>query len=108
MDRIQNTGYFCLPDFVRKDVHLWFAIDNIDFLENIVYGQNTLLSTLVILFQRNEDGEIPNPLLKIPLKVPKDTIKFHMQYKDEPSIKLTTIRFTEFSHDFGCRDFNKY
>ena len=31
-----------------------------------------------------------------------------VNYKDEPSIKLITIRFTEFSHDFGCMDFNKY
>jgi len=30
--RIKETGGFCLPDFVKKGVNTWFAVDNIDLL----------------------------------------------------------------------------
>ena len=108
LERVASTGCYCIPDFVRRGVHLWFAIDNIDFLENTAYGQNTLHGTLLVLFQRDEDGELINPPLKIPLKIPKESNKFQIKYKDEPNIKFTPIRFESYSHDFGCKDFHKY
>ena len=110
LDRMSKTGWYCLPDFVRKGVHLWFAVDNIDFLECTAYGQNTLHGTILVLFQRNEDGELINPPLKIPMKLPANPVKMKIQYCDEPEIKLTPIRFKQYAHGFGNgeTDLKKY
>ena len=34
LQRMKETGGFCLPDFVKKGKNIWFAIDNIDLLED--------------------------------------------------------------------------
>ena len=34
LQRTKETGGFCLPDFVKKGKNIWFAIDNIDLLDN--------------------------------------------------------------------------
>ena len=34
LQRMKETGGFCLPDFVKKVKNIWFAIDNIDLLED--------------------------------------------------------------------------
>ena len=91
----------CIPDFVRKGVHCWFAVDNIDFLEFTAYGQHTLHGCLIVMFQKNEDGETINPPLKLPIKLPKKQLKIALQYKREPEIKLQPIKFDQFSHDFA-------
>lgn len=31
---IKETGGFCLPDFVKKGVNVWFTVDNFDLLED--------------------------------------------------------------------------
>ena len=56
LDRCSKTGFLCIPDFVKKDVNLWFAIDNVDFLEATAYGQHTLHGCLIVIFQHDEDG----------------------------------------------------
>ena len=55
--RIQDAGGFCLPDFVKKGENVWFALDNIDCLEDTPYGQNTLHGTIIVL---NEKMKTPN------------------------------------------------
>ena len=107
LDRISDTGWYCLPDFVRKGVNIWFAVDNIDFLEDTAYGQNTLHGTILVIFQRDEKGDPINPPLKIPLKLPDNLISMQIKYKDDPTILRKPIRFTEFVHDFGG-DLEKY
>jgi len=43
----QRTGGFCLPpSFTKKGISFYFAVDNIDFLENTSDGQNTIHGTL--------------------------------------------------------------
>ena len=101
LDRVSKTGSLCIPDFVKKGIHLWFAIDNIDFLEATAYGQNTLHGCLIVLFQRDEDGELINPPLKIPSKLPKELHTISIQYKPEPERNLILIKFAEFKHNFG-------
>ena len=32
LQRMKETGGFCLPDFVKKGKNIWFAIENIDLL----------------------------------------------------------------------------
>ena len=49
INEMANTGGYCLPDFIKKDVPLYFAIDNIDFLEDTAYGQNTLHGTIIVV-----------------------------------------------------------
>ena len=34
LQRMKETGGFCLPDFVKKVKNIWFAIDYIDLLED--------------------------------------------------------------------------
>ena len=34
LQRMKETGGFCLPDFVKKGKNIWFASDNIDLLED--------------------------------------------------------------------------
>ena len=43
LERIVESGkYFCLPDFVKKDVDIVVCLDNINALEDTPTGQNTL------------------------------------------------------------------
>ena len=65
------TGSYCLPDFIKKNVTLYFAIDNIDFQEDTAYGQNTLHGTILVINQRqNEFAES----LRGPLKIPENLL----------------------------------
>ena len=101
IDRVNKTGHLCIPDFARKGVHCWFAVDNIDFLECTAYGQYTLHGCLIIMFQKSEYGDIINPPLKIPDKLPKDCLKIKLQHKPEPELRRHPVKFDQFSHDFA-------
>ena len=57
---MEETGGFCLPDFVKKGVNVWFAVNNIDLLEDTPTGQNTFHGTVIVLNQRADDGEPVN------------------------------------------------
>ena len=65
---IIETGGFCLPDFVKRDVNIWFAVDNIYLLEDMPTGQNTFHGTVIVLNQREEDGKTVNQPLVLPTK----------------------------------------
>ena len=96
-----ETGGYCLPDFVKRGVPLRFAVDNIDFLENTAYRQNTLHGTLLVLFQRDEDGEEINPPLHIPEKTPGKSRAMEIKYREEPVITLNSIRFSSYPLSLG-------
>ena len=103
LQRMQDTGGYCLPDFVKKHVNVWFAIDNIDLLEDTPYGQNTFHGTLIVLNQREDkDAESINPPLVIPDKVPSEPLKVKVNYLEEPVKMLKPIHFEEYK--FGQRD----
>ena len=53
LQRMKATGGFCLPDFVKKGVNVWFAVD-------------TFHGTVIVINQRAEDGELINQPLDIP------------------------------------------
>ena len=36
---MKETGGFCLSDFVKKGVNIWFAVDNIDLLEDTIRAE---------------------------------------------------------------------
>lgn len=106
--RMLSTEGYCLPDFVKRNVPIWFAADNIDFLENTAYGQNTFHGTLLVLFQRDEDGELINKPLQIPSKPPEKPHQVQIKYRDEPEIKLTPIRFPSYSVGRGADLLTQY
>ena len=69
MNKLEKSGGFCLPDFVKKNVNTWFAIDNIDLLEDTPTDQNTFHGTLVVINQRGENGNPLNDPLIVPQKL---------------------------------------
>lgn len=60
--RMTDTGRYCLLDFVKKGVPLFFAVDNIDFMEDTPYGQDTLHGTIIVVCQKEDQNAEPtNP-----------------------------------------------
>ena len=95
LQRIVETGGFCLPNFVKRDVNIWFAIDNIDLLEDTPTGQNTFHGTVIVLNQRAEDGEAVNQPLALPPKAPDSSaqVGFEVKYCEQLVIKPKPVRF---------------
>lgn len=102
LQRIDETGGFCLPDFVKKGVNTWFAVDNIDLLEDTPTGQNTLHGTVIVINQRAEDGETINGPLVIPEKFTPTPLAFKLKYLQEPVIRAKPIRFA--TYELGKRN----
>ena len=64
--RMKDTCGYCLPDFIKKGITVFFATDNIDFLEDTPYGQCTLHGCLIVVNQEeHENAEPINPPLAI-------------------------------------------
>ena len=79
---------------MKKGVNIWFAVDNIDLLEDAPTGQNTFHGTVVVINQRAEDGEPVNQPLVLPEKlVSPAPLAFKVKYLQEPIIKTKSIRF---------------
>ena len=87
-----NTGGYSLPDFIKKDVPLYFAID---FLEDTAYGQNTLRGTIIVVNQRQGEfaEHLRGPLL-IPDKPSNNVVD--VNYLDDPDIKLVDVKFKDY------------
>ena len=91
---MKETGGFCLPDFVKKGKNIWFAIDNIDLLEDTPTGQNTFHGTVIVINQRAEDGEPVNQPLVIPEKLLSQApLEFEVKYMEEQIIRTKPVRF---------------
>ena len=103
LGRMIETGGYCLPDFVKKGVNIWFAVDNIDLLEDTPNGQNTFHGTVIVINQRNVDGEPVNQPLVIPEKLKSDSrLAFDVKYLPELEVtKAKPIRFE--SYQLGKR-----
>lgn len=41
LQHILETGGFCFPNFFKQGLNIWFAVDNIDFSEDMPTGQST-------------------------------------------------------------------
>ena len=80
---------------------IYFAVDNIDFLEDTAYGQNTLHGTLVLINQEeNEDGEHVNDTLAIPDK--PWPVCIDVVYRDEPVIFPKPVKFDTYNINEGA------
>ena len=108
LERMKESGNFCLPDFVKKKVNTWFAVDNIDLLEDTPYGQNTFHGTVIVLNQNDDNGEPINAPLTIPSKLPSKHIRVDIEYLNEPIIQQKPIRFQNYSFNKRKHLLNKY
>ena len=85
---MRETPGYCLPDVIKKGITVFFAVDNIDFLEDTPYGQSTLHGTLIVVNQKEKkDAEPVNPPLDITDKPPSSPLHVYIRYKDEPVLK---------------------
>lgn len=97
LQRMKNAGGFCLPVFVKKDENIWFAIDNIDLLEDTPTGQETFHGTVIVINQQDVDGQFMNKLLVIPQKMPPQALlKFEVHLQQEPIIKTAPLKFKDY------------
>jgi hypothetical protein len=102
LQRMKETGGFCLSDFVKKRVNIWFAVDNIDLLEDTPTGQNTFHGTVIVINQRAEDGEPVNQPLVIPEKLLSPApLGFEVKYLQEPIIKKSQYGLRSISWESG-------
>lgn len=60
----------CLPPWLVKDKFVWFALDNIDFLESTPCGMNTLHGTAIAIYQSECPGKTP---MKPPLEIDRSS-----------------------------------
>ena len=107
LQRMKETGGFCLPDFVKKGVNVWFAVDNIDLLEDTPTGQNTFHGTVIVINQRAEDGEPVNQPLVInnpKMLLSPAPLSFEVKYLQEQIIKSKPIRFEAYKFIMYCLD----
>lgn len=51
LEKMYSLGGVCLPPWLVKDTLVWFALDNIDFLESTCCGMNTLHGTAIAVYQ---------------------------------------------------------
>ena len=98
LQRMKESGGFCLPEFVKRGVNIWFAVDNIDLLEDTPTGQNTFHGTVIVINQRAEDGESVNQPIVIPEKLQSPApLAFQVKYLPElANIKTKPIRFPDY------------
>ncbi len=98
--RIEETHRYCLPDFVKKGVNVWFAADNIDVLVDTPFGQDTFHGTLLVLMQRDDNkAQSLNPPLIIPDKVSSQKLEVEVTYKEDPQMIDAPFKFDTF--EFG-------
>ena len=66
----------------------WFALDNIDFLEDTASGKNTLHGTGIVMYQNECTEDIKTPLvLKRPPNRDTDRVEMPVQYCKRIDIK---------------------
>ena len=80
-----------MPSFILSNVPASFAIDNLDFLEDTLFGNSTLHATLTIINQRIVEGVAK---LNEPLVLPKVAKAIQTKpHLTELSTRLTQKRF---------------
>ena len=114
-DRMKTTGGFCLPPFIVKGKSVYFAADNIDFLENTADGQNTLHGTMLVVNQNkyNKDGnDVESACVPVnePLRIPDeiDSIDVNPNLKYAPAIVAKPINVDSFEFKFYDKLLTKY
>ena len=105
ISRMEDTGYgVCLPDFVKKDKPVFFAVDNIDFLEDTPCGKDTLHGTVVVMYQKEETGDKNDETINKPLHIPQKLVtnppNLKIRFKQAPKISLKPIKFEQTQYQY--------
>ncbi len=107
VERMRASGGYCIPQCIRKGTSVFFAIDNIDFLEDTCYGQNTLHGTVVVMNQEdNGEGERVNAPLTIPDKI--TPVQLQVQYNADPRVVEKPIQFMNYEFNSESDMLKKY
>lgn len=107
VDRMRSSGGYCIPPCIRKGISVFFAIDNIDFLEDTCDGQNTLHGTVVVMNQKDTgEGELVNTAITIPDKV--TPVQLHVHYHSDPHVVAKPIEFTDYEFNSESDLLKKY
>ena len=126
LQQMHSRGGVCLPPWLVQDTFVWFALDNIDFLESTLCGMNTLHGTAIAIYQSESPEK--NPMVP-PLEIDRsskaqtldDAICYEMLSckKPEPKkkrfvCKLSTSKAimdlnkkTDIAWIIGCLDFDE-
>ena len=56
---MDSLGGVFLPPWLVKDTFVWFALDNIEFLESTPCGMNTLHGTALAVYQSAAPDKLP-------------------------------------------------
>ena len=96
LQRMVDSGGFCLPDFVKKGINVTFAVDNIDLLEDTPTGQNTFHGTVSVINQRAVDGEPLNRPIVVPNTLSSTQLTLSTKYLAEPIIKNKPVQFQQY------------
>ena len=62
LEKIKSKGGVYRPPWLVNDMFVWFALDNIDFLESTPCGMNTLHGTAIAVYQNESDKSPRTPL----------------------------------------------
>ena len=105
-ENIVKNGYY-LPDSMSQNTFVWFALDDIDFLEDTASGKDTLHGTGITMYQSESTN---NPKEPLQLKRPPDTkdtknrvsvdIQYCAKVEDKPKLSLTLSDVHEFGTEY--------
>ena len=59
LEKMDSLGGVFLPPWLVKDTFVWFALDNIEFLESTPCGMNTLHGTALAVYQSAAPDKLP-------------------------------------------------
>ena len=59
LEKMVSLGGVFLPPWLVKDTFVWFALDNIQFLESTPCGMNTLHGTALAVYQSAAPVKLP-------------------------------------------------
>ena len=59
LEKMDSLGAVFLPPWLVKDTFVWFALDNIKFLESTPFGMNTLHGTALAVYQSAAPDKLP-------------------------------------------------
>ena len=92
------TGGYCLPDFAKKDINIWFATDKIDLTVDVYSGKGSFNETLLVMNQRALSGEFLNQPLQIKSKLEKSP-SVRNYFIQSPIVRKTAIKHPSFVTD---------
>ena len=59
---MNSTGGVYRPPWLVNDMFVWFALDNIDFLESTPSGMDTLHGTVIAVYRTASDNSLTRPI----------------------------------------------